>query len=322
MSSYIPERIFLYCKKPEEQNGIRHAFPVSDNSGQSRHENAERWAMSGDYDDNGAYVSVDGDLFEFENSNFESVTIEELEIRGQGGRAYQVTLEHDGKKFNVDLREDALMDVIKNTGIQPGGKLNGTFCFIVDGSQTNLIREHSKAWESAKDGLQKRNQEVIKKKDLKIGHKYRSLSGETAIYFGEVFSRTLSVDKDKSDIKYGKIAKKMIFISGWYANDNCIEDLKNGTITNYYSVSIKSSHSYKEDLGKVIDIKTEDFVNIVNNFGQKEFDKSNKSHSDSLLSYYSLIELSNNKDLNIDEDKIRVIVKSIKDESNRYRRFW
>lgn len=359
MPSYLPEKIFLYCKKPEIVNndylddedddddyedglfdededaleGVRHAFPVSDQSSQSRHENAEEWSSTYHYDGKNR-TKIIGDIFEYPNCGFSSVTIKDLDIRGQGGRAYQVVLEHDNKKFRVDLREDALMDVIRNTGIQAGGKLNGTFCFIVDGSQTNLVREHSKVWKNAKKGAESRKTATLKKSELKIGHRYKTLSGDTAVYLGEVYSRNLSIKEDESISSYrrggtgkiecGKVTKKMLFINSW--GDDELEWFKKGQLS-LYNIKLQISQSYREDLGKVGDIDTDTVISCLNRIGQEGFDKALKEASKSMydnnmISYIELIEASKTKDIKEEKEKIDQSFKAYKDYYKKLNRWW
>ncbi|MDF2534003.1 MAG: hypothetical protein K0R18_160 [Bacillales bacterium] len=353
MSSYLPEKIYLYCKKPQDavsvdideededeldedevEEGVRHAFPVSDQSTQSRHENAEKWATKYNYDKNRNQTKVSGDVFEYPNVGFDSVTIKNLEVRGQGGRAYQVVLEHDDKKFQVDLREDALMDVIRNTGILAGGRLNGTFCFIVEGSQTNLVRENSKVWQSAKKGAESRKSATIKKSDLKIGHKYKSLSGDTGIYLGEVFARSISFKDEKETsyysrksgagkLEYGKVAKKMIFVDAYTSKP--IEDFKQGK-TSYYNIKLQTSHSYREDLGKVGDINPAEIVSLANKIGEnlyKDFTKDENSgyYVDNTLLACSLMEVSETKEIKMDQSKIDKAVENYRAYYKKHNRY-
>lgn len=334
--AYLPERIFLYCKKPkdqvanvnndfdddeedyEDEPGVRRAFPVSDQSSQSRHENAEQWAITRDYDyTNRTSTEIPGDLFEYQNSGFSEVTIKSLDIRGQGGRAYQVTMTHDNKKFQVDLREDALLDVIYNTGIEAGGKLNGTFCFIVEGSQTNLVRENSNIWKSAQKGAEARKNATLKKSDLKAGHLYKTLSGENAIYLGEAYSRSLSVKQDggysyrrkKVKLECGKVSKKMIFLKTYSYDD--IEEVKKDLKElkekeDHWGIEVQSSHSYREDLGLVENINVDEIISIINKIGNKSYVKDTTSSYglERSLKACVLSELSKSKALNIDQSKI------------------
>ncbi|MNJ90176.1 hypothetical protein D3C87_77700 [compost metagenome] len=330
---YLPERIFLYCKKPKDQvinndveededqleAGVRKAFPVSDQSAQSRHENAERWAITHEYN----YTSrksteSPGDMFEYQNSGFSDVTIKSLDIRGQGGRAYQVVMNYDNKKFQVDLREDALLDVIYNTGIEAGGKLNGTFCFIVEGSQTNLVRENSEVWKSAQKGAEARKSTTIKKSELKVGHLYKTLSGETAIYLGEAYARSLTFKEDKNSYKHngklecGKVAKKMIFLKT-YSYDTAkqvqqdLDKFKNKKIDNY-RIEIQVSHSYREDLGLVQVIDIDEVIDIIHDMGSRYYEEQDGSvssyGSENMLRACVMTEVSKDKNIKINQSKI------------------
>lgn len=72
-----------------------------------------------------------------ENNSGFKLQILSLEIRGQGGRAYKVI---DQKNRLFDLREDTLLEVLTNVGIEPDGILPGEYLWSLQGSEMKLIR--------------------------------------------------------------------------------------------------------------------------------------------------------------------------------------
>lgn len=83
-------------------------------------------------------------------NTFSSLSIIDLECRGNGGRAYKVTLPVEGNNLLFDLREGPLLDMINTLGIKPGGLIEGEFEFVMNKSQLNLVRVGSSIWEEAK----------------------------------------------------------------------------------------------------------------------------------------------------------------------------
>jgi len=83
-------------------------------------------------------------------NRFNSLSIIDLECRGNGGRAYKVTLPVEGSNLLFDLREGPLLDMINTLGIKPGGCIEGEFEFVMNKSQLNLVRVGSSIWEEAK----------------------------------------------------------------------------------------------------------------------------------------------------------------------------
>lgn len=84
------------------------------------------------------------------DNSFSSLSIIDLECRGNGGRAYKVTLPVEGCNLLFDLREGPLLDMINTLGIKPGGCIEGEFEFVMNKSQLNLVRVGSSIWEEAK----------------------------------------------------------------------------------------------------------------------------------------------------------------------------
>lgn len=129
-----------YCMRPpcvannilDEPITVRDTFPYNPES-KTAPGTAKRWAEPAYYDTkNKGYVA---EVIERDNSPF-SITITDLHVRSEGGRAYKV-IDDDMRRF--DLREDQVMEVMRNIGILPGGKIAGQFVWGILGSQVRLV---------------------------------------------------------------------------------------------------------------------------------------------------------------------------------------
>jgi len=299
-----PEKMTFYCR-PKNDQGIYHAFPV-DSKGS--HEVAKSWATNGGKSWGGSgwvYKTKDGSdviSFEFENKGFDHVTITELDYRGNGGRAYQAILEHEGNKFRIDLREKTLMDVILLKGIEAGGKLNGTFCFVKEAAQTNIILEGTKEHAAAVAEREKRETftKKISNKDLKPGYAYETVTGKSSIFLGFVY--TQAFDRDEYDLSNPR--KAMLFA-------NCSEEIKSflttGEVPQYgvysWTFSVTKSHSFKIEKDKVLDIPLSDALGHINNYFQQEYARimGMQRYSYDINDFFKVYELAN-----IKEDKTDV----------------
>jgi hypothetical protein len=254
------DKVIMYCR-PADEDGVRHTFPVDANTKQ---DSARLWA-SKTTSWHGS-PKVDPYIVELDNKGFDSVTIVDLDYRGNGGRAYQVVMKHGKDKFQFDLREATLVDVIENAGIQAGGKLNGTFCFVKDGAQTNIVREGSAAHKKAVSEQEKRqNNKVIKKSDLIVGHQYENVLKETAVFLGNFY---VPVFKKDSFEEY-TVKPVMLFVregsqtlQPWIDEGPGTYEAHKSTYewVSLGSLHFKGSHSYRIDKGKKVDVPSAEII--------------------------------------------------------------
>lgn len=290
---FAPEKITFYCK-PYKEKGVYPAYPVDSSV---KHDGAKCWA-AGRYSWRDSYE--DPLHFEWDNSGFDNVTIESLDIRGEGGRAYQVIVERDGNRFKVDLREPTLMEVILTKGIQAGGRLNGSFCFAKEGSQTKLILEGSDTHKAALAEREKRQtySKKISNKDLKPGYLYQSISGKRGIYLGNV--HTYGYDENTG--KLTKPYKALLFV----ADDREMRKfLETGEVTKStngasfdspfaWEFYIVKSHSYKIEKEKVLDVDLDRMMTLINDRGRSEYERIMElnRYSHYLRDYFAWYELA------------------------------
>lgn len=237
MSLILIKNLAFYTKQPDS-NGVYHAFPFE--KGSTSEETAKKWATNKSYWNKQGSEPI---YFEFTENKFDTVQIVSLDVRGNGGRAYQVLIHHEDKKFQCDLREDVLMEVILTKGINVGGYLNGSFSFIRNNAQTNLVLHDSDTYNRAKEELERRegnkDKKKISAKDLKVGHKYRQLNGSEGIYLGSFYAPHV----DREGEVYEKPKKHHLFFTG---SDNSDRSY-------YWYYDLFSSHNYYFDEGQVCD---------------------------------------------------------------------
>jgi hypothetical protein len=326
-----PEKVTFYCKSVREDGGVYHAFPVDSSA---THDTAKSWATIQDKKwDSEEHKFIYGEkleptVFEFENKGFDHVTIQSLSYRGNGGRAYQAIVEVDGNKFRVDLRERTLMDVIFNTGIQAGGRLNGTFCFAKDNSQTNIILEGTEEHKRAVAEREKRanHSKTIKKSELKPGYEYYTISGFRYVYLGSVY--TCDVDEDGI---ISKPYKAMLMIT---SNGNgTLNYLKTGEVTYHndrretstWRIELLKSHSLKIEKEKVIDVDLPKMLERINNLAEMELSEAmaRKSYTRYLSDYTLLYKKAqarvDRKDVVFDESLIRQMMNKVQEYRYRWR---
>lgn len=163
-----------------------------------------------------------------------------LEIRGEGGRAYKVV---NSENFYFDLREDVMLEAMLECGVEKGGLLGGKFLWAVVGSQMKLIRENSFLHQimreaTARVGLKKLGAPVV-------GGIYRSKSGATSIFLGNVMSAKTVEQPPK---------KKMLWLDvPGYLPGDVIESAQKIAAATFnpknFTIRTKTSGPFEEYLG-------------------------------------------------------------------------
>jgi hypothetical protein len=138
------------------------------------------------YEDDGFVPTV----VELNNDPFD-VTIIDLQVRSQGGRAYKVI---DGESRVFDLREDQLLEALRLGGVQPGGKINGKFVWGVLSSQVRMVyvggEMHGKMaaqLETNKElEVARANNLTPKASTFVVGRIYKKRDGSQHVFVGRV----------------------------------------------------------------------------------------------------------------------------------------
>lgn len=256
----IPEEIcYVYSNESEVTNahGVKikvfSSFPV-DNSNKKMLERGEKWVKtSRNYYKKDIVAKFDA----VENKPITNIKILSLECRGEG-RAYKIVID----KYYVDLREDVLMDTILQTGIAPGGVLQGEYIWAKVGSQMKLILIGSKLYNSIVEFSSKNNIKPIVKNDLEIGGVYQDKRKNKAVFIGYVNTTVLLLKDDKQpffnrkftnfDFKLKPIKKGMLFyeIPYYYSFKKSIDSIKKYEDSEH-NFKIKRSHTYIEKVDQV-----------------------------------------------------------------------
>lgn len=181
-----------YCMKPvskttdlfNEPIEIRNTFPYNPES-KTAGETALRWVHA--YWDQREVVP---EIIERDNEPF-SITIIDLHHRSEGGRAYKVI---DSEMRCFDLREDQVMETMRDAGIEPKGKAGGQFVWGTLGSQVRLVLVGGELHTSMLEGT---NAEKAFNHDRKAGlhpteatlvpgHIYRKKDKSTHVFLGRL----------------------------------------------------------------------------------------------------------------------------------------
>lgn len=128
-----------YCLKPkckttnivDDKIEVRDTFPYNPES-KTAPATAKRWAQGYGWRDHDKY---EPEVILRNNEPF-TITITDLHVRSEGGRAYKVI---DGEMRRFDLREDQVLEVMGKVGILPMGVVPGTFVWGILGSQVRLV---------------------------------------------------------------------------------------------------------------------------------------------------------------------------------------
>ncbi len=81
------------------------------------------------------------------NTPMNNLYLDDIDVRMEGGRAYKVCNMDDGTYF--DIREDQILQAILKYGIQPGGKIGGSWVFAINHTQMKCYLEDGKEYQEA-----------------------------------------------------------------------------------------------------------------------------------------------------------------------------
>lgn len=272
MSGYLPDRITYVCAKKEKSEiwdeeyenviatfKVCPAFPVETGR---KLDTAINWATDKNY------KPVCDDL---PNEPISNVQIMGLEERGNGGRAYKVTL---NDKYYVDMREDTILEAIFDGGILPGGKLTGEYVWGKFGSQLKLIKVGSALYKKCQNGINTFKITELKSSDIKIGGLYKRKSGGICLYLGAYYTYDLNYETHscgRNDIdRAHSLTKKKVHLffdvcENYYKKNYkgtiddvlkakpedhiYLKDIHNGRISDYQIVLYKSMPKFIQELG-------------------------------------------------------------------------
>lgn len=242
-------------EEAQQESKVYDVYPtyVADAANKKTNETGVKWANEAPYQldpASGKWVKGKSNATTVDRPNdpIKSVKIMDLEIRGQGGRAYKVLID---EKYYVDLREDVLLDVIFECGIEKGGKLKGEFIFAVVGSQMKLVRVgsllHDKLIESTAVGKMKEIKQFV------VGTTYVRKSG-SYVYLGVYNSRKILGEEKVTNTGggYSYRDKRTTVVTGkgpveqyhLFAREDFVKGGKSDFCT-YYALIVKKPSSFK-----------------------------------------------------------------------------
>lgn len=252
----IPDTISIYSTDEsiitreigavKEEAEIKPSF-ICDKDSKTAHETAKNWASG--YGRTRPYNHEDRP-----NEPWEGLKVWDLEVRGNGGRAYKV-ITPDG--LYLDLREDTFLEAMMTYGIGVGGELPGQYVFAMMASQMRLVRVGSDLHTALVNTTDRKKIAVIGARELKVGGVYRDKAGNVEVFCGHVrengkrkqfwvkpgyrcTSQDMKEVQEKFTITASGLGRRYSWSSSGYTD--------NERIGMASSVVLRSSHSFIEFL--------------------------------------------------------------------------
>lgn len=180
----------------DEKIIVRDTFPYNPES-KTAPETARRWASDDYYDMRSTKDAYVPEVITRDNEPF-NVTIIDLHVRSEGGRAYKVI---DDEMRRFDLREDQVLEVMKLVGINPMGSVPGKFVWGILGSQIRLVLVGGELHKSMIEGAsEKKASELARSLGQSItetklipGHVYRKKDKSLHAFLGKI--KRVGIDK-------------------------------------------------------------------------------------------------------------------------------
>jgi len=295
--AHIPERLIIFCQRPYEREAVdgetymvTPAYPVDEKADKKVIENARKWSNERTFR-NGSYLNIPGKEEIVENKEFTNIRIIELDIRGQGGRAFKILLNN---KYYFDMRENDLLEIIGKHGIKAGGLLVGKYRLIKNGSQLRIVNIESKLYNEILKSNEENKLKPISLKNLVPGEIYKERNGVKSIYLGRVTElkidikykydyhkreyilKKINVTKNKTlwlDIYTSELSKKGL--------KECFKDINNEKL------KFRTSHKFikkigQTDLYKSVNLKEnrERSLNLDRDFDNLDFENYFRFHFD------------------------------------------
>jgi hypothetical protein len=241
-------------------------------------------------------VSKPYTVVEADNLPVKSVRIIGLDIRGNGGRAYQALVD---EKYLVDMREDVMLDTMINVGMGLNANLPGEYIFAQIGAEMKLIRVGSKLHELMIETTSFGEKKAITK--LIPGRVYASKS-KKVLYLGEVWYTSISQEYDYRTHRYTPAvvnpSRKRHLCIGINTPSS---DLKTtlGEDTKFFTVNVefteKQSKAFREELAGIENFDIEEALTEIRRRIEVCYDET-MSKYECDLAYYSSMNISTSPD--------------------------
>lgn len=295
MSASIPKNLKIFIRGQTQVHRtvcgqkqmvfVKKAF-ATDADKPKTHETAERWAKGQGYrwdPDLKRNVPTNNtyEVVERPNEPFTGLTIYNIEVRSEGGRAYKVQTK-EGWAF--DCREDTILDTIMEDGIDAGGHMNGEFIWCKDGSQMKITRVGSALCQEAQKHMKRVKKGPIKKKDLVYGGIYENTRGDTVVYLGEKHGKMCfaliwhycskgdwlesfkketreEIERYHRDLKtWSKNPNKLQQTSVWSRWSHNPDNRYKPRDPRHYHEELKKSHAYTDKIGQLTEAEVEELI--------------------------------------------------------------
>ncbi|MCK9154499.1 MAG: hypothetical protein M0P12_00145 [Paludibacteraceae bacterium] len=244
----IPEDITIYLKVKEEvsqavsEDEVQMVFSmpgfVFETGNKKTEGTARSWAFGWSFDNEEYQKALNENrILNQKNVPTCGYRLVGLEKRCEGGRAWKV-LDSRGNLF--DLREDVLLDILQNAGVE-NGIIKADLLWATVGSQMKLIRKGSSLHQRILDYTS--DMKVPKVKEFEVGHVYTDAKGEINQVFVGYYD-AVNFNKGKT-VRY---KNGLVFYRLYY----CREDKdrqQDLNLCDWWRLSIKKSSALTKDLG-------------------------------------------------------------------------
>ena len=186
MNGYIPPNLIFISRPPEtienewDDGGTINTFeaaPTFVATNEKTRETGISWAERG-------YGSkVKAKVAEEVNIPFSALQIVSHEKRNEGGGAFKVIAD---KRWYVDLRTDALLDILVNAAVKEGNVQDCQFIWARVGSHMRIVRIGSAIYDELVKSDAVKAQVVVKQGDLKPGDVLQESNGKREVFLGWV----------------------------------------------------------------------------------------------------------------------------------------
>jgi hypothetical protein len=238
------------------------------------------------------------------NDPISNVRLIGLDVRGNGGRAWQVLFNDE---YLFDMREDVLMDTMLSGGVKEGGVLSGEYIFAAVNSEMKIIRVGSLLHKKMIESTEYNTKSAITK--LEIGGIYQNKLF-TKMYLGQLYHTPIHVGYEydggwsygrdrnrKVKVEVFPVQKRHVFLElstrDEFPESGSVQDFK-AAIKGSYGPQFTTStpKSFKNKLGQVSFDTHKELIDSVMDFLKEDKEEHLKNHNvnkDFFWSYYDTV---------------------------------
>jgi len=221
------------------------------------------------------------------NLPMKDLRVVQLDIRGNGGRAYKVVTKEN---YYFDVREDVLLDTMIKVGIRPGGILNGEFIWARVSSSMKIVRIGSALHNKLIQSTEKSKMKKVNARNLVPGTIYSNKREEKHFYLGRVNAVSFNYHQNYQSSRYGysgtpsvpkyfiykrELKNAHVWVSCSSYDKTPLADIFNKNKKTYYYVTVSSSHSFIEEHGTFTSDPKKELEDM-----RRHFEKENGNKTD------------------------------------------